>query len=510
MLVSRAVFMRNSVKPPGGQEGASRLELFLITFALVVSTLLSLLPSSRDRARTRGIRTSRLVRVVSLISAACALALATVTTILAWLGQASLDAFAGVVFVLVPALVAMPVDLIQDVFYRFLMRKHPSLNVREAAFSYVRIGARCGSRRPPRGWRTVFAPDALRLGDGQDRSVYLKRGLMECTSECSARIFIRYSPVRGRRAVVERGIEMCRSRVDQEDLRSDTQWFGTRIGHSKHCIVLRDHNHGLKFGWWICIISASWLVATPSLVRLEDCGRMVNALGLLADIVRVGDLILSIRRKFIQWQLCVNEGVRKGLTATPGCISNLILSQIGLNEWGNVSGGIRQPSYEYPINQATEYGLLFFILTEKSHLYADEIVQSLDEDGMPLSGVDDGDQRVFSQRLGCYVIRKKRKSANFIIDHLLEAQCTDDLLMQHIAGWVDSWLVSWGVSRKSLHEFHQLQEASSPMEESCQDSSPRINTMAHVNRFCGSFRNPEAAAKKSNVPLQVEIHDESL
>lgn len=531
-------------------ERASVIDLILITVALIISALLSILPSPRLRAYTQGVQTSFIHTGLCLALSFTALVLAIVALLLGWFHEISFDALSGVVFALIPALFNMPADLFQHLLFSTFMWSRPSLALSNKQFCYVRIGLKCSARHDPLRWPT---PQQY------------------CQPSCPAFYFVRYS---AKNLALD---EPSSENRPPNTLHSDTQWYGTRIGHTTYCVQLRDHNHGPKAWWWNAIKSATWLIANPALARLDNRDRVLNALALLADIVIVGDVILKSRRDFFKSQLQNNEGVKRGVSAAPGLIANFILREIGLSEWGSITPRILRSDFKYPKGEQEEYAILFYIITEKSQLYAEEIALRTEStstgntqldgdhritnmaqspsatpgdlppgaaDGLtpiefenarraqqmqysngyqhPPAPVVTGEQTtewpgqrhrnnprdhqgdtnmspileaatpndislrmdntntstaplqsgqsewgqlviqqteqlaeddVWSSRHGSYVRHKKHKSGLDILTKLLEAEHDEQSIETRVKGWVDEWLISWGVSEKSLNSF---------------------------------------------------------
>lgn len=159
----------------------SYLELTLISISIVASVLLSVIPSQRDRTLTQGIRPSLWTTVLAFVLAFTTFGIILAALILAWIPLLSLDAFTAIVFTLIPALINMPVDLLQDVMYRISRRHYPSLHIRNSDFCYLRIGVlTCCEQRWKGGWFTLFhnSNDQLICRD----------------NKCGAHIFVRYHP----------------------------------------------------------------------------------------------------------------------------------------------------------------------------------------------------------------------------------------------------------------------------------------------------------------------------
>lgn len=426
---------------------STTVELLLITLTLVTSTILALVPSHRDRALDRALPPTVFLTYLPVLLALGSLALAFVALLLGWLSRISLDALAAVVFALIPALVQMPLDAFFHAYFRYRMQRHRSLKLTTSTFRYIRLGHPCGSADPLyREFREKF-----------------------CDESCKARIWIRSLPQ-------PQHTLFTLSCFRNPEPKPVIRWHGEVKDHTRHCIVAQDLRPGLKAWWWNSVVSATWLLANPSLARVASRDAMFHVLCLVTDIIAIGDLILDVRRSFIKSQISGNKGVRRATSATPRFVCNAITTRLAL-EWGSISPDITKSDYNYPKDEPEEYGLLFFVLTEKSRVFE---TANLPSDPPPLPKTTNlssdppphpdsshspphsticMDTEPPAENLNAaaklrrafhHVSTSCRVSAQEIMDDLEKFDLDEAQFRSHLEDHVDRWLKSWGCSEESL------------------------------------------------------------
>lgn len=141
--------------------------------------------------------------------------------------------------------------------------------------------------------------------------------------------------------------------------------YETVMDHDKVAVKLHDDRNGEPFFWWRSIVDAESIVIEPRRCFLESQTDAIRALTLLCDIVAIGDSVFKLFEKQWEHQFETDTDFGYTLVARPGSECNAIFEEVGLTSWGKLSGWMA-----FPDSRAQRYGLLFFMLSGKSHMYS--------------------------------------------------------------------------------------------------------------------------------------------
>lgn len=378
-------------------------ELLLITLAIAGSILLPAIQFARSRFLTMAASSSYLVFFFAMLFTCFSFSILITTLIFAWSKKISLDACAGVVFSLTPALLHLPFNIFHAVLLRKLNPMSKSLFVHGSSFRYIRYGPKCNQDANVLRWDQTFQHACKR-------------------NNCAANVYIRTVPpfnstwkhlcesvmwFRGGRSTRNSSRDS-----DGEDIslhapssslslspRSDSQSLmirnlslntdpniyqlqGNRTYHTAHTVHLSDIEHGSPAWWWRSVSTSRQLVRNPAVALVPSREQMVRALALVADIIAIGDLVLTYFHSTLRTCLREDPELQRASTSMAAVMCNAILQELRMDGWlprGGISSCVTEDNYVYPTMsedengrtfQAEEYGLLFFFLTVKSRLYA--------------------------------------------------------------------------------------------------------------------------------------------
>lgn len=427
---------------------ATFTELLLITIALATSVILAITPSTRSTIHATSLPPNTGLRMLLLLAILTAIGVAIVAVVLGWRREISLDALDGVAFALIPAVFSLPAQLIIEEVFRLRMKSYKSLHLYKHQFRYLRCGRPCQDSLDGASWADTF----------DDRCA---------GEECTVELFIRYQTsdsthwhhryfcyltwrkrfdnmgsFAGLLSRLWTNTTSCAKKVPVNSEGEVEQWWGIREGHSMHAVILRDQENGVKFWWWNAISSATWLIANPKIARLSRREQVLNALVLFSDIISIGDLVLYHNRDFLKHQVQHNHGITRAVDATPAIMCNLLIEELKLNEWGKIDRSILNVS-EWPERKPEEYGILFFILTEKSSFYKPKASTS--------------------QKKVSYWNPAQRFSGQEILDRL--ESCDGSSEGTDAKTLSEQWLSDWGCDN-SLREYRSTRSGNSSNETS--------------------------------------------
>lgn len=205
------------------------------------------------------------------------------------------------------------------------------------------------------------------------------------------------------------------------------QRHGIRIGHTRNFVLLRDTDHGMTAWWWAAVCSGTRLIADPPLVRLNSQERVLNGLALLADIVCISSLVQ--RHDALLATLIKSDGaVRSAITGMVGIVCNLMLDELGLDNWGRIGTDMLLEDYVY--RRLHRKKVLFLVLTHYSNIFGPPTTETT------------GD------------MNGQRMSAQQIMDTIMESgMMTEHNFSELCKNLVESWLLDWGCPREKLVEF---------------------------------------------------------
>lgn len=505
----------------GGDNDTTTLELTLITLALLTSIVLSVIPSARVLNRARRPLASALVVALALLSCLCALVLSLLALALGWSRDISLDALAGVVFALAPALIQLPRDTLRYGLLALRLRTRVSLRVAAPRFRYVRFGRACGrdlaAARP--AWAAPFPacagpaccvgmfiralplpparssrPDAFGLAGRVRPRPPAPPPADDAPLLPAPATTLPESPAPTTSAVRLSSVGPPPPAAPEAEL---LHWHGRRVGHSRNFVLLRDLDDGITSWWWDAVSSAVHLVDKPPAYYVKNAARMLNALALLSDIISIGELVIRHRRAFLSWQLAANNGVRACVTATPGIVCNKIMAELGLCDWGTI--GIDTLEHDIPETSRKKYGVLFLVLAEKSQMFSENPAHDGDDvcpwdDSGPAEGpAARTSPLAWCRRLVCMGCRccpswlqsksnQQRLSGQEILDELMRnGDLPPDDFEQMSKRLVDRWMNAWGCRWRSLksetvlrEQLHQRKGAKTFLASMASSSAPSV------------------------------------
>lgn len=184
---------------------------------------------------------------------------------------------------------------------------------------------------------------------------------------------------------------------------------------------------------------------------------MIQVLVAVADIISIGDLVLDVSREYLQLQLKTNNGIQAATAATPAFVCNAIVKELGL-EWGEISPNIIKKEYIYPKKQTEEYGLLLFMIAEKSGVFEAEQVVNENGDVVKDSSILPEMRSGSCTWRSKYRIKQKdRVSGRTILEELMEEEGAEDVFETRKKKLVVKWLEGWDCFT-SVEEIKKLKE----------------------------------------------------
>lgn len=295
---------------------ASPLELALTTVALVSSLVLTTV-ASLDNPSVQ----PEMQLVAATLAAFSAVGVGLTALVLAWFKEITLGALSSAIIGLIPTTQVIPQLKFGAMRARIKLRHVSSLCPPEGYFKYARYGLQC-----------------------------------ECTphlAHCTGRKYIRRQAASW---VKHPGFDEPRYEA----------WHGWVVQTNAHCVEICDMRDGDAYRWWCNVSNAMDLVLAPQDYFLISQQAALNALALAADIIVVGDLVFKEFHDELQERFQSDADFKDGLGSSPGSLCNKLLEKLEL-PWKLAAHEDTFPAL--PAGRAQKYGTLFFMLTEKSHLF---------------------------------------------------------------------------------------------------------------------------------------------
>lgn len=169
----------------------------------------------------------------------------------------------------------------------------------------------------------------------------------------------------------------------------EREWHGTIRGYTEQVVRLRDDQDGDAKRWLRACLSTH-VLSNPRVVGLETCESALNAHALLADLIRIGDLVWECFEIDMARELKENQGVRSSFGSSTGSICERFVTELELHGW---TLSARNTIPEWPSStesRARRYRIVFNILAEKSNhfrrrdrrYHALRILRDLEEKGL--------------------------------------------------------------------------------------------------------------------------------
>lgn len=398
--------------------GTPTLELLFVTISLLTSAGLSLIPSTRARARANEGRPHLILVTSSLLLALLALVMSLASLFLGWTGVISFDALTSIVFALVPALISMPIDTFQYIIFRCFVLRYKSLRPRNSTYRYMTFDRECEKGG----------------GEGCGRGQ---------PAACKLVWFIKLFP---RKALLP--FSTSQEYLFEHHQRLGRNEFitvrdGTVVARRHNLLVVRNFDSNSKARWWANLCSSAWLLARPSLVHLDTQDQIIHALALLSDIIALGKVVLELRRAMLEEMLRKTFGAPRKMKRSTQFVCNSILEVTGLREWGPIPDRVMGEGYTYPETNPEWYGLMFATLSVLSDNFGQRRFyrgRNRKDVVFVLERQDADRNRELGDKFGYTLI--ERMSAQSVLDYLEGYPATDNF-QAVVVGQLDEWITSW-------------------------------------------------------------------